>query len=169
MSSLSKQWLQYIPSRSEMTSDEMWMCEALKEASIAYTKGEVPVGAVVVFDNRLIGRGHNQVELLQDATAHAEMLAIGAASEYLSSWRLERCTLYITLEPCAMCAGAILLSRVQRVVWAAPDIRHGANGSLFDLFHLPHPTHSCAISSGVLEEASAILIKQFFKERRVRE
>ncbi len=159
-------WQDFLPQRAQMTQDEKWMHEALKEAKKAYLLGEVPVGAIVVCNNTVIGRGYNQVEMLQDATAHAEMLAIGSASQYLSSWRLERCTLYTSLEPCAMCAGAILLSRVPRIVWGAKDVRHGANGSFVDLFSHDHPTHSCVVESGVLQAASSELMKSFFREQR---
>ena len=152
----------------QMTDDEKWMYEALKEAQKAYKVKEVPVGAVIVLHNRIIGRGYNQVEMLQDATAHAELLAIGSASQYLSSWRLEECTLYTTLEPCSMCAGAMLLARVKKIVWAAPDLRHGANGSFLDLFSYRHPTHNCLIESHVLQAASAELMRLFFREQRSR-
>lgn len=146
--------------------DERFMLEALKEAWRAYLEGEVPVGAVLVQGDRVVARGHNQVELLKDATAHAEMLALTAGEEAQGDWRLEKTTLYCTLEPCSMCAGAILLTRVPRVVWSAPDIRHGANGSWVDLFAYKHPTHSVEIVSGVLKDYAAGLIQDFFRERR---
>ena len=110
------------------------MREALKEAKKAFEKDEVPVGAVLVHKNRIIARGHNQVELLQDATAHAEMICLSAGAEALGNWRLAETTLYCTLEPCCMCAGALLSARVTRLVWGAPDLRVGANGSWIDLF-----------------------------------
>lgn len=142
------------------------MREALKEAKRAYAIGEVPVGAVLVSDGRILARGHNQVELLQDATAHAEMLALGAGAAAIGNWRLLETTLYCTLEPCAMCAGALLLSRVKRVVWGAPDLRHGANGSWIDLFAHKHPMHAIEIVSGVLAAECAALMKEFFHARR---
>ena len=160
------EWQKFLPVRFEMMEDERWMLEALKEAEKAFQSGEVPVGAVVVLDGAVIGRGYNQVELLQDATAHAEMLAIGSASQYLSSWRLERCTLYTTLEPCTMCAGASQLSRVKRIVWGAPDIRHGANGSLIDVFSHKHPTHGCIVEKGVLDSSCGAIMKCFFRKQR---
>jgi tRNA(adenine34) deaminase len=158
---------EHLPSRLLLTNDdERFMVEALKEAWGAFDAKEVPVGAIVVHEGQIIGRGRNQVELLQDATAHAEMLAIGAASQALGGWRLEGCILYSTLEPCCMCAGALFLSRVSRVVWGAPDIRLGANGSFVDLFSLPHPTHQLAVSSLVLNEWCAKPLQLFFQNRR---
>lgn len=142
------------------------MAEALREAWTAYNAGEVPVGAVLVHNGHIIGRGHNQVEQLKDATAHAEVLCLSAGSSSLGDWRLNHSTLYITLEPCAMCAGAILLSRVERVIWGAPDLRHGAHGSWVDLFAKPHPTHQVDIRGGVLQEASSRLLRRFFQEQR---
>lgn len=146
--------------------DEKFMLEALKEAWKAYQNKEVPVGAVLVFEGRVIARGFNQVEMLRDATAHAEILCITAGESALENWRLEGTVLYCTIEPCAMCAGAMLLSRVPVLVWGAPDIRHGANGSWVDLFEKKHPTHTVDIRKGVLEPYSAQLMKSFFQERR---
>lgn len=146
--------------------DIHFMREALKEAKKALAKEEVPVGAVLVKDNKVIARGHNEVELLQDATAHAEMICITAGTTALENWRLVDTTLYCTLEPCAMCAGAILASRIRRLVWGAPDLRVGANGSWVDLFAAKHPIHSLEITSKVLEEESAFLIKSFFEKKR---
>lgn len=142
------------------------MIEALKEAHKAFRKEEVPVGAVLVHEGKVIARGYNQVELLRDATAHAEMLCITAGANALSNWRLVGTTLYCTLEPCSMCAGALLLSRVPRLVWGAPDLRHGANGSWVDLFSGEHPTHSIDIVSGVLRDHAAALLQDFFQKRR---
>jgi tRNA(adenine34) deaminase len=142
------------------------MKAALKEAEKAFEAGEVPVGAVLVLDGKIIARSHNQVESLQDATAHAEMLVLTMGSSYLSNWRLLKTTLYCTLEPCVMCAGAMMLSRVQRLVWGAKDIRHGACGSFLNIFEKPHPTHSLHIDSGILEQESAALMQQFFRQRR---
>ena len=146
--------------------DEHFMREALKEAKKAYCEEEVPVGAVLVFEDRVIARGHNQVELLKDATAHAEMLCMGSGAQALDNWRLLNTTLYCTIEPCVMCAGALLLSRVKRLVWGAPDLRHGANGSWFNLFEHTHPTHTLSITSGILQDECAALMQQFFQERR---
>ncbi len=145
--------------------DEIFMREALDEAQIAYNLGEVPVGAVVVFQNQIIARAHNQVETLQDATAHAETLCLRLAAQSLANWRLLGCTLYSTLEPCLMCAGSLILSRVQTVVWGAPDPRHGAGGSLMNVF-INHPIHQVEVRQGILREQSADLLKKFFQERR---
>lgn len=146
--------------------DEHFMREALKEARKAYREDEVPVGSVLVFEGKVIARGHNQVEMLKDATAHAEMLCIGSGAQALNNWRLLNTTLYCTIEPCAMCAGALLLSRVKRLVWGAPDIRHGANGSWIDLFSHAHPTHKLEISSGILAHECAAILQDFFRMRR---
>lgn len=146
--------------------DERFMREALKEAVRAYEKDEVPVGAVLVLENRVIARGHNQTELLQDATAHAEMLCLTAGASQLNNWRLTDATLYCTLEPCCMCAGALISSRVKRLVWGAKDLRVGANGSWIDVFAQKHPIHEVEILSGVLEEESSALLKKFFQEKR---
>ena len=148
------------------SDDERFMLEALKEAWKAFQAQEVPVGAVLVHQDRVIARGHNQVEMLKDATAHAEMLCITAGTSAMEGWRLQDCTLFCTVEPCSMCAGAILLSRVPTLVWAAPDIRHGANGSWVDLFKEKHPTHTVNVRSGVLGPYAAELMREFFRKRR---
>lgn len=135
---------------------------ALEEAKKAYEKNEVPVGAVLVYKDQIISRTHNQVESLQDATAHAELLCLKEGAAKLGNWRLLGCTLYCTLQPCLMCAGAIILSRVETLVWGAPDIRHGADIQL--LTH--HPIHKVEIRQGILGEDSSELLKDFFKEKR---
>lgn len=145
------------------------MLEALKEAIKAYEAKEVPIGAVLVYEGRVLARGYNQVELLNDATAHAEMIAMTSGAARLENWRLLDCTLYSTLEPCSMCLGAALLSRVSRIVWGAPDKRHGALGSWINMLDKPHPTHSLIVQGGVLEEPAALLMKSFFRERREEE
>lgn len=142
------------------------MLEALKQAWKAFEAGEVPVGAVLVKEGRVISRGYNQVEMLNDATAHAEMLCMTAGEAALENWRLLDTTLYCTLEPCVMCAGAMLLSRVPRLVWGAPDLRHGAHGSWINLFQHKHPMHTIEISSGVYADYAAALMKDFFQKRR---
>lgn len=147
-------------------NDEYFMREALKEAKKAFDRDEVPVGAVLVHEGKIIARGYNQVELLKDATAHAEMLCLTAASSFLENWRLLDTTLYCTLEPCSMCAGALMLSRISRLVWAAPDLRLGANGSFVDLFDAKHPFHTIEITKGVLEAQSADLMRAFFQKQR---
>lgn len=147
--------------------DERFMLEALKEAWKAFLHEEVPVGAVLVREGRIISRGYNQVEMLKDATAHAEMLCITAGESAMENWRLSETTLYCTIEPCSMCAGAMLLSRVPTLVWGAPDIRHGANGSWIDLFEKSHPMHTIAVRKGVLQDYSANLMREFFQKRRL--
>lgn len=146
--------------------DERFMREALKEAQKAFERDEVPVGAVLVHNNKIIARGHNQVELLQDATAHAEMICLSAGAEAFGNWRLIDTTLYCTLEPCCMCAGALLASRVTRLVWGAPDLRVGAGGSWIDLFQHKHPIHTLEITPRVLEAESAELMRSFFAKQR---
>lgn len=146
--------------------DERFMIEALKEAWRAFQADEVPIGAILVHEGKVIAKGSNQVEMLKDATAHAEMLCLTAGAAALDNWRLTGTTLYCTIEPCSMCAGAMLLARVPTLVWGAPDIRHGAHGSWVDLFALPHPTHTITIRKGVLEQPCAHLMKEFFQKRR---
>ncbi|MFQ5729400.1 MAG: tRNA adenosine(34) deaminase TadA [Waddliaceae bacterium] len=148
------------------TDDEKFMLEALKEAWKAYQSDEVPVGAVLVKEGRIIARGHNQVEMLKDATAHAEMLCITAGESALENWRLTNTRLFCTVEPCSMCAGAMLLARVSTLIWGAPDIRHGANGSWVNLFEKPHPMHAITVRSGVLEDCSTALLQDFFQKKR---
>lgn len=146
--------------------DEKMMLEALKEAWKAYQKKEVPVGAVLVKEGKIIARGFNQIELLNDATAHAEMLCITAAESALENWRLQETTLYCTIEPCSMCAGAMLLTRIPRLVWGAPDLRHGANGSWINIFEKQHPMHTISIKSGVLGGFAAEMMQNFFRDIR---
>lgn len=146
--------------------DLVFMKEALRQAQIAYEMGEVPVGCVLVHDQKIIAKGYNQVELLKDATAHAEMICLTSASEHLEDWRLENTTLYCSLEPCLMCAGAMFAARVNRVVWAAKDLRVGANGSWIDVFSKNHPIHTIEISQGPLEEEAAELMYSFFQKVR---
>lgn len=147
--------------------DVFFMQEALKEAQKAFMKDEVPIGAVVVHKGKIISYGHNLVETKQDASFHAEMVALRSAAEILGNWRLEECTLYSTLEPCPMCAGAMYLFRVKRLVWGAPDLRHGA-GSIFNLFSVKHPIHQMTISGGILKEDCATLLQKFFQQKRRR-
>lgn len=146
--------------------DERWMQEALLLAARAGEAGEVPVGAVVVNDGRIVGRGHNQMEGLLDPTAHAEMLAITAAANTLKSWRLDGTTLYVTLEPCVMCIGAMLNARVARLVFATHDPKRGAVGSIVDLSEEERLNHHLDVSSGPLREESSALLKAFFEKLR---
>jgi len=147
-------------------SHERWMAEALKEAREAAEAGDVPVGAVVVRDGRVIGRGHNQVERLQDPTAHAEILAIGAAAGAGESWRLEDATLYVTLEPCTMCSGALLLARVGRLVYGAVDPRAGAVISTARLLVGNPYRHGMEIVGGICGDECGALLQDFFRARR---
>jgi len=147
---------------------EKWMRHALAEARLALKKEEVPVGAVVVYEDRIIGRGHNQVESLNDPTAHAEIIAIGAASNYLNSWRLSGASLYVTIEPCAMCAGALVLSRVDRLIFGAKDPKAGACGSLFNIVQDIRLNHQLEIVPYVLQEESSQMMQTFFERLRLK-
>lgn len=152
-----------------MTEHERWMESAIKEAEQAYKRKEVPIGAVIVHEGRIIGRGYNQIESLQDPTAHAEMIAITAAATSLSNRRLENCTLYVTLEPCAMCAGAIVQARLPQLVFAAPDPKAGACGTLFNIVQDARLNHRVELVSGVLEERCSGILKEFFTKVRSEE
>ncbi len=142
------------------------MRQALKEAERAYTEDEVPIGAVVVHEGRIIGRGRNQTERLQDPTAHAEMLAISAAANALHSWRLETCSLYVTLEPCSMCAGAVVLARIESLYFGAFDPKAGACGSLRNIVQDDRLNHRVTLRSGILEAESSWLLTSFFRQLR---
>jgi tRNA(adenine34) deaminase len=148
--------------------DEQGMRAALREARASAAADEVPVGCVIVHEGLVIGRGHNRVETLQDATAHAEIVAIGAASTTLESWRLNECTMYVTLEPCAMCAGAIILSRVGRLVYGAYDPKAGACGSVLDVIHERRLNHRVDLTAGVLADECGALLKEFFAKKRAK-
>lgn len=150
----------------DLQSDHYFMGEALREAVKAYSREEVPVGAVVVRGGRIIARAYNQVELLKDATAHAEMLALTAAEEAVGDWRLNECTLYVTKEPCQMCAGAIVHTRVARVVFGAGDPKGGAAGGAMNLLQFPSLNHKSDITSGVREPECRQLLQTFFAEQR---
>lgn len=142
------------------------MYAAIKEAKRAEKLGEVPIGAVIVFQEKIIATGHNIREASQLATSHAELIAITAANEKLNSWRLEDCTLYVTLEPCAMCAGAIIQSRIKRVVFGASDLKAGCAGTLMNLLQDERFNHQTEVSTGILEEVCARLLSNFFKKLR---
>ena len=150
-----------------MKNEEKFMKEALKEAEIAYKNREVPIGAVIVLNNsKIIARSHNQVELLKDPTAHAEMIAITQATGYLKSKWLKNCTLYVTVEPCLMCAAALVLSRIDKVIFGAYDEKSGAFGSKIDINGIKL-NHKIKFKGGVLEKECIQLIKEFFKEKRL--
>ncbi len=150
----------------DLQSDHYFMGEALRQAARAYAAEEVPVGAVVVQAGRVIARSFNQVELLKDATAHAEMLALTQAEEAVGDWRLTDCTLYVTKEPCPMCAGAIVHVRLARVVFGAADPKAGAAGSAMNLLQFPTLNHRTQITSGVREPECRALLRQFFTQQR---
>lgn len=142
------------------------MIEAFKLAEIAYMEKEVPIGAVVVYENRIIGKGYNQVERLKDPTAHAEMIAISAACAALENKYLRGCTLYVTLEPCPMCSGAMMWAKLDRVVFGAMDEKAGSCGTRFNIASSTHLNHRLEVIQGVMEADSEYLLKQFFEERR---
>ena len=149
-----------------MVDDAVWMRQALDQAKQAAEAGEVPVGAVVVRAGEVVGRGHNRREADNDPLAHAELLAIAEASREVGSWRLGGCTLYVTLEPCAMCAGALINCRIDRLVFAARDPKAGFCGSLGNLVSDPRLNHQLEVEQGVLEEESSRLLKKFFATLR---
>jgi tRNA(adenine34) deaminase len=146
--------------------DERMMTIALEEARGASSWGDVPIGAVVTKDEEVLARAGNAREREQDPTAHAEVLALRAAAKRLSTWRLEGCALYVTLEPCAMCAGALVLARVDRLVFGAKDDKAGFAGSLGDLVRDPRLNHAVEVASGVLAEECGAILREFFRERR---
>ena len=151
----------------DLQSDDYFMGEALRQAARAYEAGEVPVGAVIVRGGKIIARAFNQVELLKDATAHAEMLALTQAENAVGDWRLTGCTLYVTKEPCPMCAGAIVHTRLARVVFGAGDPKGGAAGGALNLLQFPTLNHRCEITSGVRLEECRALLQRFFEEQRL--
>ena len=146
--------------------DERWMRRALELARKAAEAGEVPVGAVVVLDGRIAGEGGNRMIAAKDPSAHAEMEALRAACKAVGNYRLPGAEVFVTLEPCAMCAGALVLARVARVVYSAADPKSGAAGSVLDVLRNPALNHQCEVSSGLLAEESAALLRQFFQARR---
>src|SRR5205809_7560882 len=150
----------------DASGDEQFMREALQQAQKAYAADEVPVGAVVVRAGRIIGRAYNQVELLKDATAHAEMLALTQAEADVGDWRLIDCDLYVTKEQCAMCAGAIIHVRLRRLIFGCADPRAGAAGSIINLLQLPSLNHCCEITSAVLHNECAAILQDFFQKKR---
>jgi tRNA(adenine34) deaminase len=147
-------------------NDEYYMSLALKEAEAAASEDEVPVGAVIVYQERVIGRAHNQREKLRDPTAHAEMVAVTQAAAYLQNWRLTDCAIYVTIEPCAMCAGALVLARMERIVYGVPDPKGGACGSVFNIVDEPRLNHRIQVTRGVLAAECSRVLSDFFKRRR---
>src|SRR5258708_36771818 len=150
----------------EPPNDDYFMREALRQALKGSKADEVPVGAVVVRAGKIVGRAHNQVELLKDATAHAEMLALTQAEAAVGDWRLIDCDLYVTKEPCAMCAGALVHTRIRRVIFGCTDPSAGAAGSMLNLLQMQSFNHRCQITSGVLQKECAAILQDFFRKRR---
>lgn len=146
--------------------DEHYMREAIKAAQIAEENGDVPIGAVIVYENQVIGRGYNQREQLRDPTAHAEIIALTQAAAFLDSWRLHGCTIYVTLEPCAMCAGAMVLGRLDRLVYGCEDPKAGACGSLYNIVRDERLNHRLEVTAGVLADECGGLLQDFFRNRR---
>lgn len=146
--------------------DEIFMSEAIRQAKRAADADEVPVGAVIVYDHKIIARAHNQIEMLKDPTAHAEMIAITQATNYLSSKWLQECSLYVTIEPCSMCAGALVLARMGRVCFGAEDPKTGACGSVINIANHKSLNHRLQVEGGVLAAECAELVSEFFKKKR---
>ncbi|OHB70901.1 MAG: tRNA-specific adenosine deaminase [Planctomycetes bacterium RBG_16_43_13] len=147
-------------------TDEFFMSEALKEAKRAFDKDEVPVGAVIVHEDNIIARAHNQRELLKDPTAHAEMIALTQAASHLDNWRLTGTTIYVTKEPCPMCAGAIMLSRIDKLIFATYDAKGGACGSVLNITNNDKLNHHVEVVTGILESESKSLLQEFFRKKR---
>lgn len=150
----------------EPPNEEYFMREALRQAQKAYDTGEVPVGAVIVRAGKIIARAYNQVELLKDATAHAEMLALTQAEAAVGDWRLSDCDLYVIKEPCPMCAGALVHTRIRRVIFGCTDPTGGAAGSVLNLLQMSALNHRCEITSGLLQDECAAILQNFFRKRR---
>ncbi len=151
-----------------MTQDEKYMREALKQAGKAYALGEVPIGCVIVYQDKIIGRGYNRRNTDKNTLAHAEITAINKASRKLGDWRLEECTLYVTLEPCQMCAGAIVQARIAEVVMGSMNPKAGCGGSILNILEMPEFNHQVRVKRGVLAEECTQMLTLFFKELRIR-
>lgn len=151
-----------------ITGDEHFMREALRQARKAAKQDEVPIGAVIVHEGHVIARAWNQVETLKDATAHAEMIALTQAQSALGDWRLADCDLFVTKEPCPMCAGAIMHCRIRRVIFGCPDVKAGAAGGFWNLLQAPNLNHRSEITAGVLGDDCVMMLKSFFREARER-
>ena len=151
-----------------MTTDEKYMRAALKQAEKAYNLGETPIGCVIVHEDKIIARGYNRRNTDKNPLAHAEVAAIRKASKKLGDWRLEECTLYVTLEPCQMCAGAIVQARIDEVVMACMNPKAGCGGSILNILEMPEFNHQVKVTRGILEEECSHMLTQFFKELRIR-
>jgi len=152
----------------DLYSDDHFMREALRQARRAAVQDEVPIGAIIVHDRQIIARSWNQVETLKDATAHAEMLALTQAQSVFGDWRLTDCDLYVTKEPCPMCAGAIVHTRIRRVIFGCPDVKGGAAGGFWNLLQTANLNHRCEVSSGILGDDCVAILKDFFAQARRR-
>lgn len=151
-----------------MNLDEKYMREAIRQAKKAYALGEVPIGCVIVYEDKIIGRGYNRRNTDKNTLAHAEITAIRKASKKMNDWRLEGCTLYVTLEPCQMCAGAIVQARITEVVMGSMNPKAGCGGSILNILEMPQFNHQVIVRRGVLEETCSAMLTSFFKELRVR-
>ena len=149
-----------------MNKDELYMKEAIKEAIKAFDKDEVPVGAIIVHKDTIIARAHNQIRMLKDPTAHAEMIAITQAANYLQNERLIDCSIYVTIEPCSMCIGAMVLARIDRLIYGASDPKTGACGSVMNIANHEKLNHRIKVKRGVLEEETSVILKEFFRKKR---
>lgn len=154
--------------KTQLTDQEKYMKEALRQAKKAYALGEVPIGCVIVHEGKIIGRGYNRRNTDKNTLAHAEITAINKASRKLGDWRLEGCTLYVTLEPCQMCAGAIVQARIDEVVMACMNPKAGCGGSILNILEMPEFNHQVKVTRGILEEECSHILTQFFKELRIR-
>ena len=153
---------------TQLTDQEKYMKEALRQAKKAYALGEVPIGCVIVHEGKIIGRGYNRRNTDKNTLAHAEITAIKKASRVIGDWRLEDCTIYITLEPCQMCAGAIVQARIDEVVMACMNPKAGCGGSILNILEMPEFNHQVKVTRGILEEECSHMLTQFFKELRIR-
>ena len=152
---------------NDSKEDQLYMKVAIEQAQIAEENGDVPIGAVVVYQNQIIGRAYNQREQLQDPTAHAEIITLTQAAAFLENWRLHGCTMYVTLEPCPMCAGALVLARIDRLIYGCDDPKTGAIKSLYNIVTDERLNHTINVTSGVLAEECSGLLQQFFRRRRI--
>ena len=152
----------------ELSEDEKYMREAVRQAKKAYALGEVPIGCVIVHDKKIIGRGYNRRNTDKSTLSHAELIAIRKAGKVIGDWRLEECTLYVTLEPCRMCAGAIVQARIPRVVMACMNPKAGCAGSILNILDMPQFNHQVESVRGVMEDECAQMLRDFFKELRIR-
>ena len=155
-----------ISSQTQGAIDRRFMAAALNQADIAGENGDVPVGAVIVFENKIIAKGYNQRHQLGDPTAHAEVIALTAAAEYVGNWRLGGCTIYVTLEPCCMCAGACVLGRLDRLVFGCNDPKAGACGSLYNIVQDDRLNHRLSVTKGILADECSLVLREFFQKKR---